>query len=350
MMNPKTYTRFVLYVALLLNCTLLTGQQDYARDTLFFKRQAQQYQRWLDTLGLGTSLQVEQVRFQTDRSTGLPITSELELLLALQSPDPDTAAALWNNLQRAYSLENNGSLLNELFRSFVHFMDISPLQGNVQIYAQQSSGKRSPCYFVWVWEDANGIQDSLMRNGCKAQSFDIFIPAITVQKSSQKNRNTTTIPRVLTANEAFDQVMKFAHLEFPYNKYDGTNCSGRHPAVEEEGRTDTELRFTVTELCREALTNGQLSLWCQCARKTGWQRDCNDIRRERLEFTFVYAASPKPTHGFTLKCTLRGKFGASDYVPRSTDYYDLDPEFIAFEKEYADKFQRKLTQFLLKKP
>jgi hypothetical protein len=161
--------------------------------------------------------------------------------------------------------------------------------------------------------------------------------------------DASTIYKTLTPTEAFDRVMQFVYQKYPRQKYEGTDCSGRYPVVEEEDRTATELRFSVTELCREALENGKLSLWCEMARKTGWQRDCNDIRRERLEFTIVYAARAPHEGGFTLKCTLRGKFGASDYVPRSDDYYDMDPDFILFEKNYAEKFQRELTKFIREK-
>jgi hypothetical protein len=337
------------FFLLFLPCSALAQPRPFSdADMVFFQKKAIQYQRWLDTLGISPTLRVEEVRFQKNRKTGKIDRSELELFLTLSAPDPDTAAAEWNSLSKGYEKTAGRSLKDALFRTFIHNMEIPAAQGNVQIYARKSSGKRSPCFFVWVWEDKGVLKDSLLRNGCKAQTFNVSVPPIEVKKAGSKGKSAA-IKKSMKPDEAFDKVMAFVREKYPYNKYERTDCSGRHPAVEDEERKDGVLRFTLTELCREALTNGNLGAWCKIARATGWQKDCNDIRRERLEFTITYTPNDR-TGGFTLDCHLRGKFGASDYVPRSGDYFDMDPDFLKFEEEYARIFKRDLSEYCKKKP
>jgi hypothetical protein len=315
-------------------------------DMAFFQQKAERYGHWLEEWGLHPLLGVEAVRFPQNRITGQRDSSELELLLALQSPNPDTAAAQWQQLSRRYREATGHALEEVLFRRFVSVMEIPAAQGNVQVYARQAAGRRTPCFFVWAWDEGGVLRDSVLlpAEGCKAQSFKVTLPPTVTVKKAQAGGRTGTIRRTRPAHEVFDAVLAFARQTFPSAKYQNTDCSGRFPDVREVSRTTDELQFTVTELCREALTQGSLSTWCRVARATGWQKDCNDIRRERFEFSIRYNANADGS--YTLDCLLRGKFGSAAYVPRSGDYFDMDPDFIAFEQDFAEKFKEQLFQYL----
>ncbi len=308
----------------------------------FFLEKGQRYQRWLDTTGLGSSLQVEKVRFQRNLQTGKPDFKQLELILLLRTNDVDSAVGLWHRTQKDFERTANGPLMEELFRTFAYKMEIPAAQGNVQIYVNGSNGRKIPCFFVWIWEEEGHLKDSVRVNACKAQSFDITMPPVKVRKVV---RGSTMVSKnIKTADEVFDLIMAFAQAEFPSNKYAGGRCNGRFPSIVVENRTETQLIFSVSDLCREALTNADYSIWCDIAIKTGWNKDCNDIKRERLTFTFDYLKNG--AEGYRLKCQLVGKFGSGVYVPRTSGYMDMDPDFLSFEKDFAIKFKNKLEPHL----
>ena len=94
---------------LLLFCILLTPKMDAQtirfdhENFAFFQRKADAYQRWLDATGLGKALQITKVRPKKD-------STELELLLRVNSTDLDTAIALWNRAKDDYKLSTGQPL------------------------------------------------------------------------------------------------------------------------------------------------------------------------------------------------------------------------------------------------
>ncbi|MEI6408449.1 MAG: hypothetical protein WCR52_03655 [Bacteroidota bacterium] len=329
----------------LLPLTAIAQQrEDLSGSMPFFLKKAERYQRWLDTTGLGTALRVEKVRYKVDKNTHETDFTELEFFLLLKTNDLDSAASLWNRLQLDYERNGGRSLQEALFRTYAHNMEIPAEQGNIQIQINDPDGTRNKCFFIWIWDEKGYIKDSVQVNACRSQKFILDVPAIEVTKVLRKGR-TETIYQKDEANVVFNKVLNFANARYPFNKYAGTDCSGRHPSVEEESRIADELVFTVSELCREALSNGSLGIWCLLARKTGWEKDCNDIRRERITFTVKYLENQ---NGYQLQCRIDGKFGSAAYVPRSSDYFDMDPDFLRFEQDFADQFKKDLVKFLAK--
>jgi hypothetical protein len=312
-------------------------EQDFSNDMPFFKEKAGRYQRWLDTTGLGKALRVEKVDFARDPKTGKVNTRELELYLLLRDTNSDRALAFWKSAEQNFGRSAGSSLKTALFLTFAHNMEIPPEQGNVQVYVHDAAGNKRSGFFIWVWYQDGAIRDSMM-TGSKSQKFDISVPPVAVKKVAKGQ--TTTSGRIRAANEVFDTIMALARQLYPWNKYEGSDCAGRHPVVVEEKRTDSQLVFSVTDLCRESLKNSDLSVWCKLAKATGWQKDCNDIKRERLEFTFDYFRNG--SEGYRLSCTLVGKFGSGAYVPRTSGYMDMDPDFLSFEKDYTIWFQNLL--------
>lgn len=319
----------------------LAQLQDFSNDMPFFQSKAVLYQRWLDTTGLGQALQVEAVRFAKNTVTKKVNTQELELYLLMRDTNVDRAWARWKSAEKNFEQSAGRSLKTELFRTFAHNMEIPPEQGNVQIYLNDGLGNKRPGYFIWVWYADGAIRDSV-QSGSRSQHFEINVPPVKTRNVSKGKANTFT--RIRSAGEVFDVIMAFARESFPANKYEGSDCAGRRPVVVEEKRTDNQLVFSVTDLCREALKNSDLSIWCKIAKATGWQKDCNDIKRERLEFTFDYVRNG--SEGYRLQCTLVGKFVSGMYVPRTSGYMDMDPDFLSFEKDYAIWFQNLLKSRL----
>lgn len=331
--------------------------QDFSKDMPFFQKKEKVFQRWLDTLGLGSILKVEDVRFQRDRSRRLD-TKQIEMYLHVKAADPDSALAQWNSLSRGYTLASGQSLKQDLFNTFVHIMEIPATQGNIQIYTNYKDGRRSSCFFVWLWDD-RGPRDSVLvpSKACRAQEFEITIPPVTIKKQLN-NGKTKAVVKNQSASEVFDVVMQFMRREFAFDKYKNTTCSGRYPQLVMNFRTDNLtvrgdsgskeyiLSCTVSELCKEAFNYYSLSYWCLIARNAGWQKDCNDIPRERLDFVFTYKSVP--SGGYTLNCAINGKYGSAAYVPRCEDYFDMEADFVEALQTYTRNFKSNLMSYLSK--
>jgi hypothetical protein len=321
--------------SLLLSCLLLTGTllqaQDYLGDDLpFFQKKASLYQEWLDTKGMGKALKMDKVELTMNGN-------ELELFLSVRTYDPDSAAAIWTGLVSGFKAQNSDEeLVSALFRTFVRLMEIPPSQGNVQVYfPNKNSAGYNPCFYVWIWEEDDKVKEESRMNDCKAQSLSIAVETPMVRAVAAKN--ATPISNKEQARVVFDKILKYAR-----QRYEVKKCENRNPRVGEEDVSDYMLTFTVSDLCQEVLTEERRSLWCDFV--SAWWGPCNDMRRERLEFTFHYV--PTDT-GYTLTGSLTGKFGSSVYVPRKSGYMDMEPDFEEdFLKPYVKQFQKDLKKYL----
>ena len=268
-----------LFILFLTFQSTLFAQEYLATDYAFFQKKAKLYQRWLDAKGMGEVLNVDKIEM---KKNGM----ELELFLSLQTTDPDTAAALWTGLVRKIESTNrNQTLPNVLYTTFTRLMEIPVAQGNVQIYfPRKDGGGYNPCFYVWLWEENGKVMEESRVNNCRSQDLEIPVILPTIQKIS--NKENLTIYRTTDAQIAFEKVVKYARQKYEQEK---EHCEGRSPRVEIEKQTDYALTFTVTDLCREVLIDEKKSLWCDFVEF--WWGDCNDMRRERLEFSFKYIPS-----------------------------------------------------------
>jgi hypothetical protein len=317
---------------LLLLTSLLQAQDFLGSDTSFFQVKAKLYQEWLDKKGMGKALKMDKVELKKNGN-------ELELFLSVRTHDPDSAAAIWTSLGTDFKKQNpDEELVSALFHTFVRLMEIPPAQGNVQVYfPNKNSAGYNPCFYVWIWEEDNKVKEESRTNNCRAQQLTIDVAPAKVKQVTSKN--ATPISSKDQARVVFDKILRYAR-----QRYEVKNCENRNPRVEEDETTDYSLTFTVSDLCREVLTEEERSLWCDFVTK--WWGPCNDMRRERLEFTFNFI--PNDT-GYTLTGTLTGKFGSGVYVPRKSGYMDMEPDFEEdFLKPYVKKFQKDLKLYLEK--
>jgi len=318
---------------LLLFCILLTPKMDAQtirfdhENFAFFQRKADAYQRWLDATGLGKALQITKVRPKKD-------STEIELLLRVNSTDLDTAIALWNRAKDDYILSTGQPLEEKLFQTFVSFMEIPPEQGNVQVYVLDADGAYIPCFYVGIWEENGQHRTESRMRECKDKPLDIQLRPLPLKKNVKGK--TTEVPRKLTSTEIFERIERFLRA-----KYTNSTCYDRTPVLLVELRTETTLRISISNLCRIVLTDEKNSTWCTVAEALGWK--CNDIRRERLEFEFNYLSGSNNLSG-----RLVGKFGSGIYLPRKNGYMDMEPDFNDYLDTYHLKFQEALKTYLEK--
>lgn len=322
------------YIFLFL-CSLLSSllpAQDYFGDDLpFFQKKAKLYQRWLDANGLGEALRVDKVEL---KKNGM----ELELFLTLRTADPDTAASLWASLEVGFAAQNPDLDLGAiLFDTFARLMEIPPAQGNVQVYIPRRGGPGyDPCFYIWLWDEDGQPKQERRINNCKAQPLSIAVRPVAVRAVAAGT--PVAVSGRQRAQEVFDDILEYAR-----QRYEHLTCEKRDtPRVEEDDRSDYMLRFSVTDLCREVLTEEKKSIWCRFVEL--WWGPCNDMRRERLEFVFFYNSTDE---GYQLTGQLTGKFGSGVYRPRTSGYMDMEPDFEEdFLKPYVRNFQRDLKRYL----
>ncbi|MEO1259582.1 MAG: hypothetical protein AAFZ15_12330 [Bacteroidota bacterium] len=321
-----------LTTLLLLFSTALLSQ-DYLggiKAESFYQTKSKLYQYWMENNGIGQMLKVDKYELKKNGH-------ELELFLTVNTRDPDSAAAMWIQLVRAYDDANQGEKLIEvLFKTFTRMMEIPPAQGNVQVYVPHKDGfGYDACFYIWIWEENGRVKEESRIHSCRAERINVLIqpPKIT----TVSNKASVMVDQNERARVVFDSILAYAQRRFENKKhYD------RFPRVAEEDRTDDMLMFSVTDLSKEVLHKEDLSPWCKFMVLIG--RNCNDMRRERLEFTIYY--TPGRT-GFRLSGSVKGKFGIGPFEPRNSAYMDMDPDFEDdFLKPYVRLFQKQLKAYL----
>ncbi len=327
-MAPKQILLLLLFLGLSFIPNLKTQTITFnEKDTPFFDQKSVAYQRWLDKTGLGAALQVTKLRLKKD-------STELEMLLRVNATDLDSAIALWNRCKDDYHLATGQDIEEKLFWNFSSFMEIPPAQGNVQVYVLDSDGAYIPCFYVGIWEENGSIRwDSKIRE-CKDKPLDIQLKPLVLTQTTRGK--TTEIKKARTSEDVFNSIMAFLS-----GRYGAVNCHDRKPEIEEESRNETSMRVSISDLCRVVLTDEKESMWCRGVKLLGW--DCNDVRRERLEFEFTYATGSDRISG-----KLTGKFGSGVYRPRKSGYMDMEPDFNDYLDDFHRKFQLALKAYLEK--
>jgi hypothetical protein len=277
----------------------------------------------LQQTNLGKALTVELVRLKKHET-------ELELILNVRTHDVDSAVGMWKQLRQDFARTFNGqSLETELFRIFVHKMEINALQGNVQIYVPDPDGSHNRCFYVGIWEENAQIQLDERLSPCKAAPVDVSIKPITLTQIQKGKTISTT--RSLTSAEVFDKIKAFAY------RWEQPTCAERYPKVSDTVETSYRLKFTVSDLCQVVLTEEKRSLWCDFVVACG--STCNDTRRERLEFDLEYIAEENRLH-----CNVLGKFGSGVYRPRRDGWNNMEPDFADYLEDFIKKFKTDLEK------
>lgn len=312
-----------------------------ARDFSFFEKKSAEYQRWLDTTGLGKSIVVDQVRMRPildskKRPIGIDST-ELELILCLRATDPDTAIGIWNGLKRNVDTPGD-SLEAYLYRIFVHKMEIPGVQGSIQVYIRNKHGDFDKCFYLYIWEEPDAqlghkIASAYHFMECKSKTFDLDIKTPKVKTAGKGKKQTYKTLKPKTAGQVFDIIDAYVKTEVLNQARYKNECNDRHPDFDvDRKRSELSYEFTLKDLCKEVLTNhgDKYVLY-------------NTIPMERLTFRFEYHTTQD---GFTLKCTIDGKYGSGFFKPRTQGYMNMETDFNDYFENYYNRLRQALEQRL----
>ena len=309
-----------------------TSAQEYlANDTAFFAEKTKYYQYWLEKNELSNYLKVDSFHIAREGY-------ELELFMQFLTSNADTAINIWKTLEQQYQPTSSDFTLKEsLYNHFVQFMEIPPLQGNIQIKIASGNGTYLACPYVYIWEEDAQIIDE--KDYCKSETIDIALPLNAF--STSRAETEVDIPSSKSIKWFFEKIVAYAKTKYQIEK---PNCEPRIAEVLPPAEfSDTYLEFYVNDLCQEILIHEERSYWCKFIKY--WGRDCNDMRRERLEFKIN---ASKNDDVLFLKIEIIGKFGSGIYKPRGKGWLDMTPDFDDYLQDYALKFKEELGAFLLK--
>ena len=309
--------------------------QEYLGDDLsFFQKKAKLYDAWLEAKGLGDLLRVDEVKLTHNNLN-------LAMVLSLRVDSPDEVANTWTSLVRNFETKNPNLKLGEyLYEAFIRMMEIPSDQGNIQIYAPDP--KKSPpydiCFYVWYWEKNGKVQDESRVNACKGpQEVIVEVDLPMVQRVSSSSSAVSIVDEI-DARTVFNQVM-----DYVYKRYEGRGLTADTPSrIQDIKQDDYRLKFTVTDIRREVLSDGKRTFWCKLM--NDWFANCDDVRRERLEFDLTYR---KTKNGYKLEGQLTGKFGSGVFKPRKSGWMDMEPDFLEdYLSPYINRFQLDLKTYL----
>lgn len=316
--------QFVLLNILIGAFSLSAQQEDLTKDAVFFHKQGDEYQRWLNHTGLGSTLRVRTVEVEPQ---------QVALYLQFPTSNEDSVRAYWEQAKVDYRRLNTGLTLEQaLFYKMVYMMEVRQSYANVQLYDTYDT-RVEPCFYRGIYiKDGHLAVDS---SGCKSKIVDIYLSPSDL--SGAKKPSLNEFQRKYTQEYVFDRVYQYAK-----RRYEQQTCVNRYPKVSPPQIDGNVMRFEVIDLCKEVLKDAQNDAFCDFLNR--YVKPCNWIQREKLSFTFVYQVHDG---GFLLKCEIEGKVGSGFYdeVGRG-GYLNMEIDFDGYLTDYANKFQTELKNAL----
>lgn len=298
--------------------------EDLTKDSEFFQKQAQLYQRWLDHSGLGRLLKVHTIEVKPQ---------ELSLYLAFPFENIDSVATAWKLLKTSYDRSHPVTLEQELFYKLVNLMEVRQSLANVQLYDTYDL-RKEPLFFRGIRFVDGRVE--VEESNPKSKIEDIFL-----KPADFKNMKTWSVQdfqQKYDRQTVYNKIYECARLRFERKV-----CDQRNPKVRLLENQEV-LRFEVVDLCREVLIDEANPTLCRILGVLGY--NCNWVRREMLIFEITYRETQT---GFQIKIELDGKYGSGLYeTVRRGGYLSMEIDFDDYLERYSDGFREYLRQCIFK--
>lgn len=329
-----------IFLLLVFVPNLLLAQYDFKENMDFFQAKSAEYQKMIETKGLGELLKVDKVQFKQGKNGNIDY-SELEMILLVKAFERDTASQMWNQMKMAFDSVSTDSLESFLFDMFIHKMEIPDSQGNIQIYFRNHFGVRPSSFYILIWSEDGVIKsEAKLDIKSKSKEFELVIDTKKIASYGRGKINKVSTSKVKSHHEVFNEILRFVKetkLEHPKYKYE---LLDRVPRIESDSfRTETMLKFTLANLGKEVLTDQSRYFWEK------WV-NLNSTAMERL--TFRFEVNFLNNNSFSLKCNIDGKYGSGLFKPRVNGYMNMEVDFDDFFNLYKDNFKIALKNYLEK--
>lgn len=325
MQKPKIFT-----ILLFLFATFTaTSQPQLWQDDDWFQGQKKEYQRWLDTTGLGQTLYVHSLKADT----------MIVLFLGFNKEHPDTAVSAWRALSNQYRTQEGASLETLLFRRAAGCFDIDDDHLAIKIF-DTYDGNKDYCFKRKIMS-IEGILTTDSTAKCKAPIKD-YIPIQVGDLRPLRGNAKIAVSKRVERNKVFTLTKTFLQ-----QRYGSKVCAGRQVitrfTVDAPNLENQE--FQVFNLCDEIVKEDQPAL---CATLQYFGHDCNWKKNEKLTILLTYRAAGK--EGFILDMSVAGHYGSGFYETEGRrGYHDMETDFAYELKAYAAQLKKDLNDYLLQK-
>lgn len=213
---------------------LAQTERPLSEDKAFFKEKRIDYQKWLDSSGIGKVLRTQTVYF--------PKPEVISLDLVFYTENVDSVTVLWQALKRDFQKQDRGlTLEEELFYKMFYFMEIKPTQGYAQIFDTYNPIKQVCLRRSIAFEKNKVYVDSA---GCKSQNLDF-----TVEPNNLSNLRSAS---KIDFNKKPSKEIVFTKIKtYVEKRFNRKQEENRSPKVDWINETDDKLVFRVQDLTKE---------------------------------------------------------------------------------------------------
>lgn len=322
------------FLSLLLFTSLCHGyaQENLNKSVPFFEKTVSKYQHWLDGSDLGPAIHVHSVEVKND--------TLLVVFLRFQASDPDSAKAVWLQLQADYLKKTDGDTLVDLLLDKVAWYFEVP-RHQVRIYLSDNNrGPKALCWEARVMpglEHGAFLQEKNYECGFKSQDFPVSI--------GPQDLNGLSRPSKADFQKKMDKKAVFQRLEpWLVERFQKQQLDSGWSHIKFLDRWNT-LKFEVTDLRKTVIDTDESSWLCEvlCGCAT-----CQP--NERLEVVLKYQPLDDGTGGFELAATISAMYGSGIWKPREGGWHDLDnePAKKALLRKYGEQLMFDIKTYLVR--
>ena len=301
------------------------AQPDFKLEADFFQSQLPEYQRWLDSCGLGKYL----------RAVHLHVDTGLVLLLDFPYDPPATVPSLWRRLRIDFKKAHGETLERRLIEHALTVFDIDR-----QHFALQVASETDDCFFYQMFGVKYGffLADSSSCKGSKSDTLRMRPPDL----SRVRRGGRMVLPPPVSPQHTM-----FVVKDFLQKRYAADSCAGRPPTLQwtVEAANDDALELEVTDLCHEVIPANHPKLCTTLKRCCGLP--CTWKQREKLRLRVRYQYSE--AQGMALDIWVDGRYGPDTYAKSGRRGYrdmgtDFERELEAYTRRLVEDLRRELGQ------
>lgn len=297
--------------------------QSLVEDRDFFNQQSRFYDLWLESEGLSQYLSLREIEVLPD---------QLTIYLEFPYQDLDSIRNVWDLLKTEYEANTILRLEDQLFFKCISIMNV--IESDCVVKILDTYDKARPVVFGRVIYFEKGEVRILEQNPRdERRSFSVKVDHLA---PSNRQAETKILNR-FTKDNIFELIEYFAQ-----QRYQMIKCAGRKPAMQKRPSRDY-LRFEVSNLCREVITDAVNPMACRIINFFGG--NCQAYPREKLIFHIQYEPIKE---GFRIIVLIDGLVanGWIKEVDSRRAYFPMVAEFDPYIKDYADNFIFELEEYI----